>query len=165
MHSFVVSRLEFLFVLASKLPIAQCGSCPSLPVSAGPCLLNVLEWCWLWGCGCWRSWWWLGVRCCSFIGLVFLVPCQGLLRTSARWWSEPSLDHQVTCVTSGSLAAMAFRFVSCWFGRFVLLGGMCRPGCLVLWEGAGGCRAQKFGCMASCVCFCIIIIMELIDLV
>ena len=77
------------------------------------------------------------------LGLVFLVPCRSLPRVFARWWSEPSLDHRVACVTSGSLATMASRLVSCSYGRFVPLGGTCRPGILVAGECAGGCRARS----------------------
>lgn len=72
-----------------------------------------------------------------------LVPCHGLPSVATRGWSVLSLDHCSACV------AVAFRLVSCSFGRFVLLGDMCRPGCLVCGEWSEGCRPQSFRRVAS----------------
>ena len=57
--------------------------------------------------------------------LLLCVLCHKLPLVAPRWLSEPSLDHHRVCV------ALAFRSVSCSYGRFVLLGDMCLPGCLV----------------------------------
>ena len=100
----------------------------------------------------------LGLGASRLLRLLARVPYQMLPLVASRWLLEPSLDHEVACIrfartlVSRSLAAMASRFVCCSFGRFAPLGDMCRPGCLVLWEGAGGCRAQTFRCVSSRVC-------------
>ena len=90
----------------------------------------------------------------SRLGLLFLVPCRNLPLASSRWWSEPSFDQVLVCrkfVLAITLDAVvvAIRFVSCSFGRFVLLGGMCRPGCLVYGKWSEGCRPQSLRCVAS----------------
>ena len=106
-----------------------------------------------------------GVSCSAC--LLFLVPSRGLSVPSfgrniaciklihamvsgslaSRGWSVPSLDHRSARV------ALARHLVSCSFGRFVFLGDMCRPGCLVLWQGAEGCRAHSLRCVAFGVYF------------
>ena len=77
------------------------------------------------------------------VRLLLFVPWVSLPSVASRWWSEPSLDHQ------GALASLAFRVVSCSYGPFVPMGGMCRPGCLVAGEGTEGCRVQRFRRVAS----------------
>ena len=46
--------------------------------------------------------------------------------------------------------ALAFRFVSCSYGRFVPLGGTCRPGYLVDWECVEGCHACSYSRGTGC---------------
>ena len=76
------------------------------------------------------------------VDLVLRVLCQMLPLVASRWWSEPSLDHRITYVTSSSLAAMTSQFVSCSFGG-VRLGSVSCPGRLSYGEWSEGCRPRK----------------------
>ena len=130
----------------SRLLVLAFGRCLSLPLKLpSPSVARVLP-CSSWLVhACLRCWG--GVGGCGG-GFGFHAPCPGVLLrlvsclklplVASRWCLVPSLDHHC------AFASFAFRSVSCSDGRFVLLGGTCRPGCFVSGEGLEGCRAQMF---------------------
>ena len=82
-----------------------------------------------------------GVSCGDAVGVagggecvLLLVPFQMLPLVASPWVSELGLDHQGSLVWF-SFGASRFAFVSCSSGPFVLLGDLCRPGCLVFGGG------------------------------
>ena len=61
----------------------------------------------------------------------------------------PNVICGCSCVSS-VLGSFGLAFVSCSYGRFVPLGGTCRPGYLVTGECTEGCRARSHSRGVSC---------------
>ena len=150
--------------------VSAFGRCLSLPLKLpSPSVARVLP-CLSWlvrvcvGCGgCVGGGGGFGLRVRDPEWLLRRVLCLGLLLASPRWWSVPSFDHSLAYVgfaraielavqktyPCGRVGFVCRAFVSCSLGRFVLLGDMCRPGCLVHGEWSEGCRPQSFRRVAS----------------